>query len=114
MPHVVSLTPKLTTKCTLLLFPVHAYIHEWSLSQGYGGFANIRTSVLDKKKAALVALGSLAEHAPLAFYQHLPQAMETLNEQVRHARVEGFERWGICLLAIGFILCGLAGLVDKP
>eukprot|EP00903_Cladosiphon_okamuranus_P009337 g8905.t1 len=47
-----------------------------------GAFSNIRTSVLDKKKAALVALGSLAEHAPLAFYPHLPLAMETLNDQV--------------------------------
>lgn len=47
-----------------------------------GAYSNIRTSVLDKKKAALVALGSLAEHAPRAFYPHLPLAMETLNAQV--------------------------------
>ncbi|CAM9940163.1 unnamed protein product, partial [Ectocarpus sp. 12 AP-2014] len=47
-----------------------------------GAYSNIRTSVLDKKKAALVALGSLAEHAPLAFYPHLPLAMETLDSQV--------------------------------
>lgn len=45
-------------------------------------YTNIRTSVLDKKKAALVALGSLAEHAPRAFYPHLPLAMETLTNQV--------------------------------
>ncbi|CAM9175169.1 unnamed protein product [Pylaiella littoralis] len=47
-----------------------------------GPYASIRTSVLDKKKAALVALGALAEHAPQAFYPHLPLAMETLNAQV--------------------------------
>ncbi|CAM9255040.1 unnamed protein product [Laminaria digitata] len=47
-----------------------------------GAYANIRTSVLDKKKAALVALGSLAEHVPRAFYPHLPLAMEVLTEQV--------------------------------
>ncbi|CAM9475281.1 unnamed protein product, partial [Hapterophycus canaliculatus] len=47
-----------------------------------GAYSNIRTSVLDKKKAALVALGSLAEHAPRAFYPHLPLAMETLTAQV--------------------------------
>ncbi|CAM9783964.1 unnamed protein product [Ascophyllum nodosum] len=47
-----------------------------------GAYTNIRTSVLDKKKAALVAVGSLAEHAPRAFYPHLPLAMETLTSQV--------------------------------
>lgn len=49
-----------------------------------GAYTNIRTSVFDKKKAALVALGSLAEHAPVAFYPHLPLALETLTQQVRY------------------------------
>lgn len=56
--------------------------HEMYSQDFTGAYANIRTSVLDKKKAALVALGSLAEHAPQAFYPHLPLAMETLNAQV--------------------------------
>ncbi|CAM9263097.1 unnamed protein product [Choristocarpus tenellus] len=45
-------------------------------------FMNIRTAELDKKKAALVALGSLAEHSPKAFFPHLEHAMETLNKQM--------------------------------
>lgn len=62
---------------TLLPFTILRLQQEFA-----GAYTNIRTSVLDKKKAALVAIGSLAEHAPRAFYPHLPHAMETLTSQV--------------------------------
>ncbi|CAM9780208.1 unnamed protein product, partial [Discosporangium mesarthrocarpum] len=47
-------------------------------------YMNVRTAELDKKKAALVALGSLAEHAPRAFYPHLSHSMEVLIKKVEY------------------------------
>lgn len=74
------------TQCSAGPFPACPCVGSMGVQEFTGAYTNIRTSVLDKKKAALVALGSLAEHAPHAFYAHLPLAMETLTSQVSGQR----------------------------